>query len=958
MGLPDYAEIVLDRVDDPRAKAARKVLRLEGMLMLGKFDEVRAIIAQEPDQNSQDTWAMKLKLADSRYAWGKYAEARRIYDTFFQRYPDGPPEALNDFYLESAYKYAQMLILMGERKGAVGAYEAVLKADIENHVRRQVISEMAEVLVALAEVADRNERAGYIKRVNELCTGKQGILWVQDLWFGKGIVLLAHVKLIEGDVDGAMEMVQEYWDQLLSIDRSLREEAEGSQEDMTKLSPMAECRYMLGVMMQGEAEKLLAGGGDRQKALALLAGKQRADARNTKKRNPGAFQHFLNVFIRYPTTPWAPDAGTRAEKVKGILENEFGAKIDYTVTEADMEKVKAAQFQEARSLYNQQRFADAVESYLKVLTLFPEGEQSVASLGELARCYIELGDEVSEIHAETVLRHLSERFNRTGAMARAGDQVLMVANVYSDRKMPDREEAVYSTYFTYFGAHPRTPRLLYRFGRKSFDGKDWARALAYFQRIVDNHEDSLIYPDAVSKAATCHAEMGDREAETKLLLGLVTKLEQQKDPGHALVSAKFRLGYAFKEWDDKYLGNALQQYTGVIKLLTENPDDYAETPEQAENNENILQGALFYRAVSYALLTEPEEKVRQYKELAVKSLEDLVERAPKSQFAPAALSQIGTLWTVLEEPDKAEEALRRLQTEYPESKEAKNANFMLAMSLLRMGRRQAATRIFKEMFLGGGDYSPRQILTAGTELRQAGEEEMAVEALERVLASANDDALIERALLEKGRALVALERHADSVTLFTEMLGRYPKSRSSVEGSLLLSQSYAALGQAEANADKRFDLFNESIDAMKRVRKYETTPGARARSTVGVGRIYVQMAAAEERFGVAEKAKEALDQAIVGYQTLILFGDDTDAEVRAFIEQAYAECLPLLLSAGRWRAAIEDCDAYFEKFPMGSRGADMRGWRNQARLKMITQGEAMPGVEPTPGEQPEEETAQ
>ena len=84
----DIADMVLKEltVKFPEAKAKLAVLELEGELARGKFDDVKARIAREPNQNSPETWAMKLALADSYYAFGKYPEAKGIYEGFFKQY--------------------------------------------------------------------------------------------------------------------------------------------------------------------------------------------------------------------------------------------------------------------------------------------------------------------------------------------------------------------------------------------------------------------------------------------------------------------------------------------------------------------------------------------------------------------------------------------------------------------------------------------------------------------------------------------------------------------------------------------------------------------------------------------------------------------------------------------------------------------------------------------------------
>ena len=50
-----------------------------------------------------------------------YTNAQTIYEGFFKKFPDGPPEDLNEFYIKSGYRYAQMLLLLGRDTAALDA---------------------------------------------------------------------------------------------------------------------------------------------------------------------------------------------------------------------------------------------------------------------------------------------------------------------------------------------------------------------------------------------------------------------------------------------------------------------------------------------------------------------------------------------------------------------------------------------------------------------------------------------------------------------------------------------------------------------------------------------------------------------------------------------------------------------------------------------------------------------
>ena len=98
--LPKYSEIVLQRLEaeHPEVKATIEVLKVEQLLMLGKFDEVEKAIAARSDKDSVETWAIKTTMADYLFAWNKYDKAMAIYEGFFKRFPDKPSADIEAFY--------------------------------------------------------------------------------------------------------------------------------------------------------------------------------------------------------------------------------------------------------------------------------------------------------------------------------------------------------------------------------------------------------------------------------------------------------------------------------------------------------------------------------------------------------------------------------------------------------------------------------------------------------------------------------------------------------------------------------------------------------------------------------------------------------------------------------------------------------------------------------------------
>jgi tetratricopeptide (TPR) repeat protein len=952
--MPNYSTLVLERLNLP--PEMMNIRKVQSLGAIAKFAEAEALVAAHPG-DTQGAWTLKLALADAYHAHGKYDKAQALYDSFFRKFPNGPEGSLKPFYLESAYTYAQMLLLMGNRKSAAEAYRMAIKAKPERSTNRMLQSELCEVLIQLAEDASGAEREALLTETKKIV---DDILWVQDVWFGRGVVMLAHMEVMRGNIDKALALVDDYTGILNEIDKNLAEQST-PEEDLTKLSPMAQCRYLIGKIMQQEAERIIREGGDRQKAYEMLVGKG--------GRTSGAVQHFLNVFIRYPNTSWAPDAGNRFRKVEALLKEVFDKEIQTRITDAQWAAVEAAQFREARTLFNQQRFPEAAALYEQVLGLFPDRETAIQALGELAACYIETGD---FILADTVVRHLSERFNKHPTlMAAAGEQVVRVAFKYGEQNNAEKLRETYGVFFEFFKNHPRTVLELYRFADEAFRNNELDLALEYYQRIITDHAGKPAYMDALSRRAVIYEKQGNVEEQVKALEELIKKLEERGEKSHMQISAMYRLAAAQRGRGPEFADLAAKKFNELEALLKDETKRAAYQKNLDETNANMqfLQGAMLFGAMADATRKEVPKGVKEalekrinrklteewilknyYKPIAIKKLEELVKLFPDSKFSPAALSQVGTLYTVIGKADEARKALQLLQKDYPDSKEAKNAVFMIGLNLLEMGMRPEAVAYFKQMFSGDGEYTASQILTASTTLFDSGEYAIAIEGYDRVIATSKEGGLVETARVGKGRALVKLERYAEAVEHLKKVLEDYPKSGHTMAICRAAGDAYAAVASETADEKERFNLFNEAVTVLNRAGRLTRDLGEKTELGVYVGRVLERKTAAERRFGTPEKAAAYRDEAVAAYQTLIMFRDPTDPKVAPHLEDAYAACLPLMLEMERWDDVVQDAQNYLDAFPKGKHVLAVRQAQNRAR---VAGGAAQTGE--TTGETPAQE---
>ncbi|MDX9866778.1 MAG: hypothetical protein RBT78_02520, partial [Kiritimatiellia bacterium] len=480
--MPDLAEEVIAEAKKrfPEAAAQFKVREIQGLLWQGKFDEVKKVVDAIPDKNGEEYWALNLAMADAYYAFGKYMDADKLYLAFFKAFAK-PPAALVSFYRDSAYKYAQMLLYLGKQSEALAAFKRLFNVPLGEDVERQILADMAELMLKLAP--DLQKKAEKDAMLKEAETAVDKLLWKQDVWFGKAIVMKAHIFLLRGDVKGAQELVENYMPQLRTIHDALVEQDADGSLGMLRMSPMPQCRYLLAVLLMDEAvaEARKEGGND-DRIKDLLLGER--DPQTRQRKGNGAFNHFINVFIRYPESQWAAEAGERSESIRKLIKERYNAEIRTPVTVEQMAKVRQMQFAGARLLFSQNQFKEAIDKYLLVLNQFPETPESVPALGDLAISFIETADKDPDalLMADTVTGHLSERFcAKEKLMKEAGDQVRRIGERFGEMAMEDKKRETYALFFRDYPTHYAAGQLVMSFGEREFQAKNYAGALAYYR---------------------------------------------------------------------------------------------------------------------------------------------------------------------------------------------------------------------------------------------------------------------------------------------------------------------------------------------------------------------------------------------------------------------------------------------------------------------------------------------
>ena len=965
MRMPDIAEEVIAearvRFSDaefPEAAPQLKVREIQGLLTQGKFEDVQKVVDAIADKNSAEYWALFLSMADFYYAYSQYAEADKRYTEFFKKV-EKPTPALVTFYRDSAYKYAQMLLVMQRDGDALAAYRHLFKIPLDEMVLRQVQSDVAELLIKLAPAEQKKEtREAMLKEADDLANK---LLWKQDIWFGKAIVMKAHILLLRDNLKGAQEMVENYMPQLLIIHEALKKDDPDGSHGQLRMSPMPQCRYLLAVLLLNEAQAEIKKGGDanEDRIKDLLLGER--DPQGKRKQN-GAMSHFVNVFIRFPESQWASEAGERSEVIRKLVKERYNANISTPVTDEQMKKVRQIQFASVQLLFRQNQFKEATERYLVVLNQFPEYQESVFGLGDLAISYIELSDKDpdAQLMADVVTGHLSERFSaKANLMRDAGDQLRRIGEHYGELKMEEKRRETYSTFFRDYPEHYAAGQLIMSFGEREFQANNYVGAGMYYQQIVDIYTNSPHYYDALSRLAQIQREEGNNAGEVEALEFYIKKLTEREKPSHALIVGKFRLASAQREYANvlmkgsatndiaeaseqelqaakasaaTWLTKAIAGLDDVVKCLTDSPDSYQVNGDEKKTNDQVKERSTFMRAVCLAQMPYPVDKVPAFRKDAIAAFESYVKLYPKGEYAPRALLQVGTLYTILQDANGAQMMLEKLTKDYPSSDEAKNSVPMLAASLIEMGLRAEGVAKYRQMFAVQGTYTDGQFMAAAKALEDAKEYDMALQAYDKVMSLTKEQGATAAAKLGRARTLAAQKRYSDARKLLVEFNKEYPKLLVMVDANLLLVDVASEEGALEKDDKERTFLFNTAVDALRMARRYLPEAEKQKEIDLKTGEVLVRQMEAEKKFGSAARVTESRGNAIVTFNNIVDTTDPGNVKLATVLEKAYFYSLPLMLEHKAYEHVVENAEAYLRVFPAGRYRTDVQNWLNQAKI--------------------------
>ena len=933
--MPDFAEfaIVAARKKWPSAASKLMVLELKGGLRLGNFDAAQKVVDALKGKEGQEGeyWAVRLSMADEYCSRGHMPECREIYAEFFKTVTN-PDADLLDLYVESGFRWAQICVREKNFDEAVKMYGKLLEQALSDERWCTVALEDVELLLRLADgiPADRKhkdakKRAEYIKEATKFV---DKLLWKSDLIlvFGKAIAMKAHIAMLRGHLGEAQALMNDYLPQLSEIHRYLVEQDPEGKRGYVRASPMPECRYLLAKMLwdavQAEAKKPRP---NEDLIRDCLFGARVGNGRN----GLGAYNHAINVYVKYPESAWAVYAGEITEGIAAFVKKRYGKEIKTNITSAHIETLRKKKYQDAFELYRGQEYEKAVAAYKGLLDrVKDETEDSVRARGVLADCYVNLRQNAKADKREEYAKRAveAEDFVATqykgkpdALVYEAGNATLRLAAKEKGFGENARAQQLYDAYFANYPDHSNAGQVAYVLATQASKAGDRATAIRFYELLVKQYPNSL-------------------KADARSKVHLYLALEQQRlafmDFEAAAEANDAQVAEGMRAGARKKMVLALRNFASVQKDVTDllSSSGAKAVGEKTWNRYQLRrEQAIFLLGNCLQRMPEPDPAKRS-KCLAgaVKAYENYLQLYPKGQYAPLALMRIATILMAEKNVDKAQDALARLQRDFPDSHEAKNVEPLIAKMLIEMGMKSEGVAQYKKMLeTTEGKYTAGQLLLAGDALLETKSWDVAGEAYAKVIERAtpltNSVFYITRALLGQAKAARGAKNYAEARQRLGEFIEKYGRSSLVIDAYDMLVDVAAMEGSREKDDALRMNAFNAAIRAIKKLRNYKKGPIAQCELDIRSGEVLLRKMEAESAMDLTDAARVTRARAIVAFRAYLMAHEPENGEAfkrlsdkeQELLKRCYEDLLPLMAAHGVDKADILECGNKYRKLFSG-----------------------------------------
>ena len=1003
-GFSDFAEPLIAETKRkwPDSDAMLFAIEIRGLLSMGRFDDAEKRIASLPDRRSTKFWAARLEVANNLIVRGRKADGVAVYEEFFKLFPKVPKD-IAEFYNQACYNYGQHLYNDRQYAKAAARYEELLKSlKKTSDIWLDIASQTAKIYLKLADDASGSARKEWIAKADRIVSM---LLWRNDapVFFGMAVSMKAHLAELKGDMKRAESIIEEFKGQLTDIHDQLVESDPDGSKGYVKLSALPECLYLQAKLLwkaaQAEWKKPKR---DDEAVKSLLFGARKDGRRD----GHGAFNLAVNVFVNYPQSAWAAEAGELSEEVRAFAEKNYQAKIKTTVSKEAIARARAQQFKNADELFGSDRCREAADAYYEVLAKYPELHESAVAVGRLVSCLQDLVAEEKDEAAREALRmecdavenYVTERFAGAAdrlVMIAGGDAAATAAAKEQERKEYGRADALYTRLFLNYTDYPNSAPLCQGRAVKFQKEERYLDAIKYWEIIEQCYTNNTVqYVPAIAQLAYCWGKLGDTGRQVAYLnkylpiekvainrltaqmmlaqmyqrQGLEILSGADTNATEAAVAAAEKAGCA-------QIIRAIKQFVDFSKQAGNAIADQGTTKVDREKYTYLREAALFLTGDCYRRINRPEKALEAMRKRAVDSYQQYIDAYPEGRFVKSAYVQLGTIYTAMGDMERSRAALDALSRKFPESDEAKNAMPRLAKNLIEMGKKREGTDIYAQMLRTDGKYTAGQFLNAGEALIEAKSWDLANQAFEKAarMAATNQFSVVAKARLGQAKTSFkqgALVEAREALDLFLQD-PKLSKMQIAADANFLLVEVASAQGKVEKDPDLRRKYFGAAVGALGKVRAYwkKTRPQwEQDRLDLMSGDVVIRRMEAERAMGLEDEALETCGAAASKFQVFIqahspsesLPFDKMDAGSRDNLEEAYAKLLPLMVDllkgqkdpADRKLQAdkvVELAEEYERYYPNGKSKTTVVNSKNQALADGgSSKAESAPAAEAAP----------
>jgi len=300
-----------------------------------------------------------------------------------------------------------------------------------------------------------------------------------------------------------------------------------------------------------------------------------------------------------------------------------------------------------------------------------------------------------------------------------------------------------------FADSPYVDRAWYQLAELTFDRERYDQAIEYYQRILDEHPESALIPEALYGLGWSQLKTNDHAAALTTLARLIDGHGQ-----HPLVAGALQARAVCR------------QNTGDFQGVVDDTEKLLKTSPTGED----LAAALYQRGVAATKLEQTEK--------AIESFTRIVKEVKDYASMPNVVYELAWSHSSAGDTDSALAWFKRLADEYPESQVFSEAAFHLGEGAYSKERYADAATWYAKALERGEDavLSEKSTYKLGWSEYQQKQYEPALVAFNRLLEQHHDAELAGEAQFMTAECLFRLKR-------YEEALAAYERSRGGLQGS-------------------------------------------------------------------------------------------------------------------------------------------------------------------------------